>query len=63
MSFGAAIIAMEIIVFRRPLETLSDDFSVSVCFDWLGNCFRNSDDFVWFRRYKEQKNILLFQPR
>lgn len=26
MSFGAAIIAMEIVVFRRPLETLPDDF-------------------------------------
>jgi hypothetical protein len=26
MSFGVAIIAMEIVVFRRPLETLPDDF-------------------------------------
>ena len=26
MSFGAAIITMEIVVFRRPLETLPDDF-------------------------------------
>ena len=26
MSYGAAIIAMEIVVYRRPLETLPDDF-------------------------------------
>lgn len=28
MSFGSAIIAMEIVLFRRPLETLPDDFPV-----------------------------------
>ena len=30
MSFGAAIIAMEILVYRRPLETLPDDFFFSL---------------------------------
>ena len=30
MSFGVAIIAMEIVVFRRPLETLPDDFPFQV---------------------------------
>ncbi len=38
-SFGAAIIFMEIVVYRRAFETLPDDFPFQFCVDWFDSFF------------------------